>query len=1318
MKKRILLLFSLSIILFLTIACHNHTYTEHIVSPSCTEDGYTEYVCAGCGDTYRESVAAAMGHDYVSEIHKASCTEDGYTEYVCAECGDTYHESVAVATGHDYASEFRNASCNAHSVTVLTCRICGVVTEQENEQMGSLHDYKSTVVYPDQKNGGYTKYECCNCDTSYTDHYTDPVDFSVGLAYTRKGDVYYVSGMGSCKDRDVIISPVSEQGYSVAGILSYGLNDYRINSVTVRDGVHDIHSKAFAGCVGMTTLTLPALANVQQNALYFLPKLTTLTMPMAHPLAYYFEGSNGAYDTHYMVYQSENGNSLNSMIPLSLVKVNVLSKLVPYSFSGCKEICEISLDSDITVLPSNVFYQCSNLTTVNCSDALTTIRDGAFGYCKSITALDIPETVTRIEAGAFAGTSLKTVTLPPSLILTANDTGIFCECPLLEEVIFKGNVSVIPAVMFEKCVQLSKITLPDSVKTIGSAAFANCEKLYYFKMPSSLTAIESEAFFKTSLLSVDFPNTLKSMGRLAFSECKHLKTVDLENTAMTKIPESAFAYCIQLCSVNLPKNLTSIGAYAFDGTDIDQMPIVLPKTLTYVGYGALQNANIEEFCPTNAVQICAYAFSHSTIKRLILPEGTQKLEYNAFSFCASLEEVVLPTTLTKIDYSTFEGCTGLKSIRIPEGVLSLESTAFQGCTALEEVSLPSTLTIIESNAFTGCSSLREITIPAKIQKVGFQAFKECISLKKVVFGGESVWLGAFMLEGAKALETLVLPHKLKEIPSGFCNGAISLQTLTIPVTVTSIDNHAFFNCTSLEEVDFSDASVNLKSSCFKDCTRLTRVKGASSLPEFDKTVFAGTPLFTEENGMCIAMGRLVSVDSTLLPTRLTVPSTVIYINSEVFRGCKLLEEVMLPEGLTYIGEFAFADCLRLLRFTFPNSLETLPNGLLQGVNGLEQIVLGSGVQSIHESAFPASDHWYTVVYPGSMEQWRSVTGYDCVALSKRAIHCTDGIIQGVAYTGQFSNVKVTVTTDGVMTFSGKGIAGVYSDFNFESKDKITKIVFEEGVEYADGGTHSALFCKISNLKEVVFPSTYTGIRPDDFKGTPWYENFHADASNVLCVGSKLLLVSQTAVGDFTMPQGVTSIADYAFSGCKELTAIHLPEGLLKIGKNAFSNCEKLVGIQIPNSVSFIGNDAFQKCNAITELIIPSGVKRIGYLATSCLSLKRIEIKGETQIEYGIASYCPALEIVIIGEGVESLPINTLYECPSLKYVFLPQSLVKIDYSAFWNTPVSTAFLCPDKAVQNLLTKIPGLSYVYSAEAPTVQGLWWRYGEDGSIELYS
>ena len=1032
-------------------ACHKHTYEEHIISPTCTNEGYTEYVCVECGDSYREAIVAAKGHDNTAEI--------------------------------------KDAFCNDHKVAVLTCRTCGAVTEEETEQRGSIHDYVTTIVEPDQTHKGYTKYACRYCTTFYTDNYTDAIGFSVGLAYTQKGDVYYVSGIGSCKDRDVVISPISEQGYKVVGILANGLSSDRINSITVRDGVNDIQSGAFAGCPEVTEISLPANANVKKSAFDNLPKLTTLTMAMKYPLAYYFAGDT-RYNSHYYVYQNVNGQMLVGQIPYSLNKVNVLSELAPHSFSNCESIKEITLDSNVTVIPANAFFACHYLETVECLGALTAIRENAFHYCTRLSNFEIPDTVTRLGSSAFEDTALQKVTLPKSLLFTNEDVSVFKNCQKLTEVVFEGIVDTIPESTFASCKRLSKITIPEGVTVIGDNAFYECESLTHIAMPSTLQKIGVKAFLKAGFLSVEFPAKLKELGAHAFYGCKKLTSVNMENAALTIIPESAFNFCEQLSEIKLPKNLVTIENNAFFDTATQKQPIVLPDTLTYIGGYALQYANIEEFCPKNEIYIGSAAFSHSTLKKVVLPAGMTIIEDNTFFGCTSLEEVVLPTTITKIDYSAFAECTALKSISIPEGVTALGNASFQSCTSLEEVTLPSTLTEIGYDAFKNCTSLKEITVPASMNSIKENAFADCASLTKAVFLGKKVSFGPAVFANATALETLILPTEQDYIVAYFCSGATALKSITIPATVANIYHRAFLNCTSLETVDFSGAAAKLQELCFSGCSALTTVKGEESLLKFEKNNFEGTPLLIEENGLTIVMGRLLSVD-TSIAGKLTIPDTVTYINAAAFARCELLEELILPEGLTYIGIAALSDCYKLRRVVFPDSLKCLPSGLFSSTNHLEEVVLGKGLESIHEHAFPLLGDWFVVTYGGTMEEWRAIEGHDGTAISKREIRCVDGTIHGVAYDGQFSNVHITLTTDGILTFGGSGSATISSTHYFKPFDRVKKIVFEEGVEELVG-ISGELFCQMINVEEVIFSSTLKGISPDDFEGTAWYERVYAD----------------------------------------------------------------------------------------------------------------------------------------------------------------------------------------------------------------------------------
>ena len=98
----------------------------------------------------------------------------------------------------------------------------------------------------------------------------------------------------------------------------------------------------------------------------------------------------------------------------------------------------------------------------------------------------------------------------------------------------------------------------------------------------------------------------------------------------------------------------------------------------------------------------------------------------------------------------------------------------------------------------------------------------------------------------------------------------------------------------------------------------------------------------------------------------------------------------------------------------------------------------------------------------------------------------------------------------------------------------------------------------------------------------------------------------------TIPQnylvGVTSIGDYVFSDCTNMTSITLPNSITSIGYGAFMRCSSLTSITIPNSVTSIGEDAFFGCRGLTNITIPNSVTSIGDFAFgNCTSLTTINV---------------------------------------------------------------------------------------------------------------
>lgn len=248
------------------------------------------------------------------------------------------------------------------------------------------------------------------------------------------------------------------------------------------------------------------------------------------------------------------------------------------------------------------------------------------------------------------------------------------------------------------------------------------------------------------------------------------------------------------------------------------------------------------------------------------------------------------------------------------------------------------------------------------------------------------------------------------------------------------------------------------------------------------------------------------IDKDALVGDLIIPDTVTSISDYAFAGCQGLTSVTIPNGVTSIGRGTFYDCLNLTHITIPDSVTEIEQLAFIGCSGLIGITIPNGVTSIGDRAFEGCKKLTNIILPSSLTSIQSETFKDCKSLTNITIPN-----------------KVTIISSAA----------------FENCVGLTQISIPSSVTKIDGGA----FKKCLKLKQVSIPNSVTAI---------------GDFAFYLCTG----------LTNITLGTGVTTIKDSAFQGCKNLTSIIIPNSVSKIECWAFTYCDKLTSVTFENTAGW------------------------------------------------------------------------------------------------------------------------------------------------------
>ncbi len=315
--------------------------------------------------------------------------------------------------------------------------------------------------------------------------------------------------------------------------------------------------------------------------------------------------------------------------------------------------------------------------------------------------------------------------------------------------------------------------------------------------------------------------------------------------SVTLIEKGAFADCEQMTTLQIP--------FVGDGRENSHFGII---------FGADSYDNHATKVP-------------KALTTVILSEGQEIIEANAFAGCKSIEAVGLPESISQIgDFAFFE-CRELVLLSLSSEELAVGNYAFGNCTGLYALTLPRLLTVGEGILYAA-NALEELTL-SSFENIGYLGY---------LFGAEIADHTPQFVD--PSLRKVILTEDSQSIPDRAFAGCYDLDEVILPEGLEEIGIRAFYACRSLTVISLPDSLKTIQDDAFFGCDNLVSVSFGQGLEKMGMQAFYGCR----------------SLKTVSLPDRLTE------ISNSCFAYCKALEKIEL-NNITKIGKDAFFGCAAL-----------------------------------------------------------------------------------------------------------------------------------------------------------------------------------------------------------------------------------------------------------------------------------------------------------------------------------------------------------------------------------------------------------------------
>ena len=943
------------------------------------------------------------------------------------------------------------------------------------------------------------------------------------------------------------------------------------------------------------------------------------------------------------------------------------------------------------ILQSYYYYIPTSISKVTVTDA-SNIGTAAFMNCSNITEINIESSVSQIGDYAFRNFGV-----------TSNSTEnfVFSGDILLAykgaetSVIIPEYIRIIAPRAFYENNKILSVQLSAKTEYVGANAFYNCKKatVHVPRMSDKLT-VGTDAFTGTGsvsyLSSFSYTNgndtfyyTVDENGNAIIIDCETTSEqitlpVSLDGYTVTAVGYKSFADCTTLKNVTIPNNIIKIDAYAFYGCT-GLVSVTIPATCVYVGEYAFANCNM--------------------LTAVTISEGVTHIGDNCFENCISLTKIVVPDSCTYLGKYAFYNCTSLESATIGISVPSIEKYTFYNCEKLKTVVIGIKVGRIDEYAFYN-TALERVATPNALKTIGKYAFAENKALTRVSFksGIQSIGDGAFC--GDSLLATINLPTTLETIGAYAFYDCKALTSVTIPELVTAINDYAYANCTALTTVKMNAETVIIGDKAFAYCTSLNSFTTEGTISSVGEKAFYRNILTTFDFKNSVEYIGADAFAFNLL-TDISLPDTVVYIGNQAFANCSTLATISIPDSVAYVGAYAFSGNANNLTITIRYNSGRVADYLLYNTD-VYKVIMEDGITEIGKYAFALCHDLAEITFTNTLQTIGDYAFYDNRGYTELTLPNTLLSIGQYAFARGYQFVQINIP-DSVQTIGEYAFyreeAGNHIDPKFTVKFYHNNGVIAEGILDGQHIQHIILddnihtvgnnaFSNCVNLVDILLPDTISSF------GTDCFLNDNSIILNVKEVdglvddsiyreklsGVGTVNVKNTNVGEYAFYgnssliavniSGEVQIGDYAFAENTQLQDVNIV-GETDIGDYAFSNDINLLKANITGN-SDIGNYSFYNCNSMTDFVIDGTIERIGEHAfDSCKALKAMILPSSVNYIGSHAFYdCNSMTSINIPDGVEKVLSHTFYGCASLGSIEVPNSVIAIEDYAFYGCVVA------------------------------------------------